>query len=331
MSKKLNDNLYYLSWLLIALLGIVLFRLVKIYDIFCTFLGIVFPVIFGYIFAWILKPLMTKLERKLDRRISIVFIVLIFLAFYFLIVWKLIPIFLENVTSLIEMIGEYRNRLAEYPFLESLKEIKTLDLNTILDSCGNLIAWVVEFFLVHIFGFYMLYTYDSINSFLRSLIPQKHKRTVLEYVRKMSTNMRIYIKGTLLDTLILFIISSILYLIIGLKYPIILAGFSAITNVIPFVGPYIGGIPAVLVGLGMSTNLGLITLGVIIFAQTVESNIINPMIMSKCIKVNPILIIVSLSVMGKFFGLFGMIFAVPVIIIFKLTYEFLRKYRKLED
>ncbi len=331
MPKKLLDNLYYLSWLIIALLAIFLFRLIKIYDIFCTFFKIVFPVIFGYIFAWILKPLMTKLERKLNRKISIVLIVLTFIVFYFLIIWKLIPIFLENASSLLSMIEEYQTKLSEYPFLEGLKDVKTIDINTLLSSCGNLISWLIEFVLIHIFGFYMLYTYDSINSFLRSLIPQKYKRIVLEYVRKMSINMRIYIKGTLLDTLILFIISSILYLIIGLDYAIILAGFSAITNVIPFVGPYIGGIPAVLVGLGTSVDLGLVTLGVIIFAQTIESNIINPMIMSKCIKVNPILIIISLSIMGKFAGLLGMIFAVPIIIIFKLTYEFTKKYKKLAN
>ncbi len=331
MPKKLSDNLYYLSWLLIALLGIVLFRLIKIYDIFCTVLGIVFPVIFGYIFAWILYPVMRRLEKRLNKKVAIVLIVSIFLAFYLLIIWKLIPIFLKNTSNLMTVIEEYQTRLAKYPFLEGIKNIKTLDIDTIISSCGNLIAWVAEFVLVHIFGFYILYAYDSVNSFLRSLIPLKYKRTVLEYVRKMSTNMRIYIKGTLLDTAILFAISVVLYMIIGLEYPFILAGFSAITNIIPFVGPYIGGIPAVLVGLGTSMNLGLITLGVIVFAQTIESNIINPMIMSKCIKVNPILIIISLSIMGKFLGLLGMIFAVPVIIIFKLTYESVQKYKKLSN
>lgn len=329
MPKKLSDNLYYLSFILIAILGIVFLRLVKIYDIFCTIFGIIFPILFGYIFAWLLYPLSKRLNKKVDRRVSIVLIVLAFLLFYVLIIWKLIPIFLDNIGNLFDIFNVYQDKLAGYPFLEGIKNLKSLDIDVILDSCGNIISWLIEFVLVHIFGFYILYDYESINAFLRSMVPIKYKRIVLEYVRKMSLNMRIYIKGTLLDTAILFIISSFLYLVIGLEYPILLAGFSAITNIIPFVGPYIGGIPAVLVGLSKSIKLGLVTLGCIIFAQTVESNIINPMIMSKCIKVNPILIIISLSIMGKFFGLLGMLFAVPVIIIFKLTYEFVKKYKKV--
>lgn len=327
MPKKLSNNIYYLSCILIALLGIILFRLIKVYDIFCTILGIAIPVIFGYIFAWILNPIYKKMNKKLDRRISIVIIVIVFLLFYTVLIWKLIPIFIKNGLSLIETLSSYTDKLAKYPFLEGLSEYSSLDVNVIIDSCSNFISWIIEFVLIHIFGFYILFTYDYVNSFLRSIIPLKYKRLVLDYIRKMSINMRSYIRGTLLDTVILFIISSILYTLIGLEYPIMLALFSAITNIIPFVGPYIGGIPAVLVGLGKSLNLGLITVGVIVFAQTIESNIINPMIMSKCIKINPILIIISLSVMGKFFGLLGMIFAVPVLIIFKLSLEFYKKYK----
>ena len=256
--------------------------------------------------------------------------ILLTVGMYCLLIWYLLPILIENTSNLITTVNNFVATISEYPFLENLKNIGNIDVNVIIDSCSNLISFLGIFALIHIFGFYMLYNYDNINAFLRHMIPNRYRRITLEYIRKLSNNMRFYIKGTLIDTLILFIISSILYLVIGLKYPIFLAILSAITNIIPFVGPYIGGIPAVLVGLSSSVRLGIMTLASVILAQAIESNIINPMIMSKCIKVNPLLIVISLTVMGKFLGLFGMIFAVPIIIILKLTYEFLQKYKKLE-
>lgn len=265
----------------------------------------------------------------MDGRLGLAIIIAVTVAIYCLLIWFLLPIVIENASSIIGTINSFLSDLSEYSFLEGLKNYNHLDVEILINSCNNLISFFGIFALVHIFGFYMLYNYDYINAFLRRLIPMKYRRITLEYVRKLSTNMRFFIKGTLIDTFILFVISSILYTAIGLKYSIFLAVLSAITNIIPFVGPYIGGIPAVLVGFMSSTELGLLTLACVVFAQTVESNFINPYIMSKCIKVNPLLIVISLTLMGKFFGLFGMVFAVPMIITLKLTYEFLKKYKKI--
>lgn len=329
MSSKLKNNLYYLSCITIAILSIVLFRLLKVYDIFCLVLGIASPIIFGFIFAWVLYPIYKKMNEKCSRLVSLFLLIIAFLLFYLILLLKLIPIVIENAGDLLNLFSEYTEKLSKIPVLEGLNNYKSLDMNLIIESCGNLVSILGIISLVHIFGFYMLYNYESIVSFLKNLIPSRHKHMTLSYVRKMSTNMRAYIKGTLIDTLFLFAMSCILYLIIGLKYPFMLAFTSAVTNIIPFVGPYIGGVPAVLVGLKSGLRKAIITVGAIVLAQTVESNIINPMIMSKCIKVNPLLIIIMLTIMGKFFGLLGMIFAVPLLIILKLTLEFIKKYRNL--
>lgn len=328
MQEKLKRNLYYLSIVAIAILAIILFRLIKIYDICCTLLGLFLPILFGYIFAWILNPIHKKLSRKFGKRISIGILIAITIAFYGLIIWYLLPIFTSNIENLFELVNSYIEKFSELPFLDGLKKYSRIEIDVLIASCSNILAFLGTFGLMHIFGFYILWSYDRVNALLRSFIPENHRRLALEYIRKMSREMRLYIKGTLLDTLILFVISVVLYAAIGLKYPALLALFSATTNIIPFIGPYIGGIPAVLVGLSSSFNLGILALGIVVFAQTVESNFINPFIMSKCIKVNPLLIIISLTVMGKLAGLLGMIFAVPVIIILKLVIEFIKKYKK---
>lgn len=329
MKEKISKNIYILSWILIVILSIVLIRLLKLYDICCLIFSITSPILFGYIFAWILYPVFKKLTRKTNERASIAILIAGTIALYGLLIWGILPIVIENASNLVELLENFVHDISAFPFFENLSEYATLDVEFVISSCNNLLAFFGIFALIHIFGFYMLYNFDRINSWGRGLIPIKYRRLTLEYLRKISTYMRLYLKGTLIDTLVLFGISSILYLAIGLKYPIFLAILSAITNIIPFIGPYIGGIPAVLIGLSSSMRLGVVTLGAVVLAQTVESNVINPMIMAKCIKVNPLLIVISLTLMGRFFGLLGMVFAVPVIIILKITYVLLQKYKKL--
>lgn len=272
-------------------------------------------------------PIYKKMCNKINGRIAILICIIFLLGVYALIIWKLVPLVKNNFSHIWSLVETYASKLSKVPFLEDLNSSTKIKFDTLISSCGSIVSIVVNIVLSHIFGFYMLYNYDTIKSYVKSIIPKKKLKLITDYTNKLSLNMRVYLRGTLIDTGILFVISFLLYLLIGLDYPFILALFSALTNIIPFIGPYIGGIPAVLVGLSGSLNLGIITLAVIIFAQTVESNFINPMIMSKCIKINPLLIVITLSIMGKFLGVIGMVFAVPILIVIKLTIEFIKKYK----
>ncbi len=331
MTDKLKKNLYYLSWITIFILSIFLIRLLKIYDICCTVLSIVAPIIFGFIFAWILRPIEEKIEKKYNKFIACGILIGIFTVIYVLIIGKLVPMLFKNLTSIFDLFKKYIDKLETIPFFSELQGKEIFNIDLLLSSCTSLISIIGVVGLIHIFGFYMLYNYEQIVKFLRGLIPKSYKKMVNDYIEKLSFNMRLYIKGTLIDTSILFLLSTVLYMIIGLDYPVILASFSAITNIIPFIGPYIGGAIAVLVAFKQSFKLVIATLIVIILAQTVESNIINPMIMSKCVKINPLIIVITLTIMGKLGGLLGMIFAVPLLIILKLTFEFLQKYRNKKE
>lgn len=329
MTNKLKKNLYILSILLIIILSVYMVKLFYLYSFCCIILNIILPVFLGFIFAWILNPLFIKLNTKLSKKLSLFILIMTFLLFYTLILWKFFPLVTENISNLSSTFKELIDKLSHYPFLDKLNKLNDIDIGVLIDSCSNVFEIICVFALTHVFGFYILYTFEEIKAFIPKLIPKKYRSTYLEYIRLVSKNMHQFLKGTLLDTLILFVASSIVYFFIGLKYPIILALFSAITNIIPFVGPYIGGIPAVLIGLGKNLNTGIITLISIVIIQAIESNIINPVIMSKTIKINPILILITLSIMGKFFGLLGMIFAVPTLIMIKLSIPFFQNHKSI--
>ena len=122
---------------------------------------------------------------------------------------------------------------------------------------------------------------------------------------------------------IVFVTQSIGLTLAGLKAPLIFALFCALTDVIPYFGPYIGAIPAVIVGFTMSPLTGLLVIIAILIVQTLENNFYQPLIMGHTMKLHPVTIMIGLLVFQHFFGIIGMIIATPTIAAFKVIFTFL--------
>ena len=127
---------------------------------------------------------------------------------------------------------------------------------------------------------------------------------------------------------LVFITQLIGFSIIGLEAPIIFAIFCALTDIIPYFGPYIGAIPAVIVGFAESPLVGLMTILVIFICQQLENNIYQPIIMGKTMKLHPITIMIGLLLFGHFLGILGMIIATPVIATIKVIYDFIQEQKE---
>ena len=109
------------------------------------------------------------------------------------------------------------------------------------------------------------------------------------------------------------------------------AVFCALTNIIPYLGPYIGGIPVVLFGFAINPVTGLICLVTILIVQFIDGNILNPIIVGKAVSLHPITIMLSLLVFEYFFGIIGMILATPIVATIKIIIIFFNdKYHFME-
>ena len=97
-----------------------------------------------------------------------------------------------------------------------------------------------------------------------------------------------------------------------------------ITDLIPYVGPYIGGAVAVIVGFAQSPITGIFVLIVTVLVQLVENNILQPVVMSKTMQLHPVTIIVGLLVFQHFFGILGMILCTPTIALLKVVWQFFK-------
>ncbi|BBP92005.1 hypothetical protein BsIDN1_56230 [Bacillus safensis] len=107
------------------------------------------------------------------------------------------------------------------------------------------------------------------------------------------------------------------YLLIGVKYALILGIIIAVTNVIPYLGPYLGAAPAVLIAFLDSPGKAVVTVIVILVVQQIDGNVISPLIIGKRLNTHPLTIILLLIGAGSFGGILGMIFAVPVYALLK--------------
>ena len=313
--KKQNLNI--LIILLILLVSIYIIRFLKLMGFCVVILSILSPLFFGYILSWVIKPIVDKIN--FNRVVTTVIIYLIFIGLVLLILFNLIPIIVDETKKIIPVIKYYiLHNQTLYSVYESLnvKEILSNSLKNMNNSITNIFSVIMNIIYSLIFGFYFLIKKDNVSYF--KFIPKKLRTSI-------SKDLRLYIKSIMLDTLFMFIILSIAFSVIGLSSPLLFALFCAITNIIPYIGPYIGGIPAILIALSESMNLGIIVSITIVLVQTIENNIIQPLIVSKNVNLNPIYILIGIIIFSHFWGILGMIISTPIVLIIRNVLNYYKK------
>ena len=177
----------------------------------------------------------------------------------------------------------------------------------------------------------MLFDFNNVRKHLISFLPKKFHADAISLTDNLNKTLKSYVQGTFLIMVILFVFQSVALGIAGLSSPMLFGLFCAITNVIPYVGPYIGGIPAVVVGFTISPMTGIGCLIAVIVAQLLESYFLNPIVMSKTMKLHPVTIMIGLLIFGHFFGMLGMILATPIISCLKIIATFVNDKYELLD
>ena len=132
-----------------------------------------------------------------------------------------------------------------------------------------------------------------------------------------------YIIAKFIEATILGTIVTVGLLVIGFPYPFILGFVAGITNILPYIGPVIGFVPAFLVALmSQDPNISMLGMSIIfIAANLIDMVLVFPLLVSKVVNLNPIIVVVSVIVGGQVGGVVGMIVIIPFIAFFKLLFE----------
>lgn len=357
--KKLNQilsigsKILNILYALLIILAIYVISLIakewEILRIIGVILKILSPFFIGFFIAWLLNPLVTKLTKKnLSRPVAVIIvfgIVFIVVLLFLLTIVPLLGTQIKDIVAAIPTILSDMKSWAENIFattseltLQNLDFAKEKffayiegfgnDLQTNLPTItvkfvSNFISGAGIILLSFVVGFYLLFNFHNVSGHLTDLLPKKWKSDADFLLNSMSETLHKFVNGTLFISLILFIITFIGFSIIGLKAPLLIAFFCAITNLIPYIGPYIGAAAAGLVGFTQSPVVGILTLVFILITQTLEGNFLQPMVMSKRMNLHPVSILIGLLIFGYFFGILGMIVATPIVALLKIIYVFL--------
>ena len=349
IGSKLSEIFYIIAIIAIVILGTHLIKEWGILSFIGELLGVISPIFIGFIIAWLFDPLVRWLQKKkIPRIIGCIISYLIIFGILFLLLYLLIPTFVDQIkdfaATLPELLKNSRDILDKffevfskitditvtgikkevYAALEEFGIMLTTSLPTALINIGkNLISGGVTFVLGLMIGFYMLFDFDKINRTIENTMPKKWRKSYKEIVTRLNDSLRGYFQGLLLIMLLVFITQSIGLTLAGLQAPLLFALFCALTDVIPYFGPYIGAIPAVIVGFTISPLTGVLVIIAILIVQALENNFYQPLIMGHTMKLHPVTIMIGLLVFQHFFGIIGMIVATPVIAACKVIFNYI--------
>ncbi len=345
--------------LLIALgiyLVLLLFKETNILNFIWTIIKIVAPLFIGILIAWLFDPFIRWLQtKKIKRTFGAVITYFILFLVVVLILAALIPLLVNQISEFVKIAPDVFESikgwcLGLFGHLNDMPNINVTEIkdeffakfNEIAVNVGKelptqLFSIISGFFsgmgtlvLGLIIGFFLLVSFDSKTS-LVNFIPRKLRETSMSLINNINTSLRKYVQGAAIDCSVIFILSSIGLWAIGLKAPALFGFFCGLTNIIPYLGPYIGGAPAVIVGFTQSPTVGILAIVVIFVIQFLEGNFLQPYIMSKTTKLHPVTIMLGLLVFGYFFGIIGMLISTPVIAVLKTIFQFFdQKYRLID-
>ena len=341
----------------IGLIGVILFRELGVFRFIGNVLNVLSPLFIGFIIAWLFSPLVDKLTKKgLPRIVSSLIVYVIFILFLVIFFRIFIPIIytefnelIKTLPGILEDITDFINNIfskieINNSNMESIKEgiLKAVndygnDISksiptTIVNIMSSLFSGLGSVFFGLIIGLYMLFDFDNVSILFLRLIPKKHQIEIGGLLDNIGIEVRKCVNGTLLVACMVFVCDTIGFSIVGLKSALLFGLFCGITDLIPYIGPYIGTAVATIVGLTQSPLIGIGILIIAIIVQLVESYVLQPIVMSKATKLHPVTIICSLLIFGHFFGIIGMILATPLMSIFKVIWKFsVDKYKKYHE
>ena len=153
------------------------------------------------------------------------------------------------------------------------------------------------------------------------LVPTRGQRKCSDLLNKLGDNLKKWLKGKIFSMTVVFVLTAIGLVILGVPMWLALAIIAGLLNFIPNFGPLIAMIPAVLVALMQSPSTAAIVAGMYIIIQVLESNFITPMVQQKLISIPPALIIIAQLLISPLTGGWGLILATPLMIIIMIMVQ----------
>lgn len=318
-------------------------------PLFIIFNTILIPLLLGGVLYYITEPLQRVLEKRgIPRWGSLVTIVLLLAAFatgFLLLVGNPIANQVNNLVKNAPTIAASIQEATDYvlanrenlpPQVEkfvdsvtnSIQEIAVVSSKYLVNFVSGAVSATFTLILVPFFFIFMLKDHEKFAPQIYDLFTGDRRTWIKDTLEDIDTVLRSYVQGQVLISFLLAVMMLIGYLIIGLEYSLLLALFAFFMNMIPFIGPWVSLVPAIIIALIQDPVLVIWVCVVTLIAQQIESNLITPNIMGKSLDIHPLTVISLVLAAGNIAGFIGILVAIPTYGVIKVIVQNIYHERK---
>jgi predicted PurR-regulated permease PerM len=343
--SRLFTVLIYTILCLLALFLLVLVR-PMLFSVYEFLKAVLTPFLVAMVISYMLNPIVNLLhDRKVPRTAAVLLIYAVFISVCVVILINVIPMFMNQVDELNEHMPELtmraQNAVEHFNNTNVLpgsvrdginKSITGFEKQVeqrITDFLNNIGAVMNVLFIIMIVPFLAFYMMKDLNVFERGAlqyVPRERRKQTVRLLKDIDTALGSYIRGQLIVSVCIGVLAYIGYLIIGMPYPLLMAAFVSLFDIIPYLGPFFGALPALLMATTISWKMVLMVIIVNMICQNLESNVISPQVVGKSMKMHPLTIILVLLIGGQLAGIIGMILAVPFYAALKVVVQHVSAY-----
>lgn len=305
------------------------------------------PFFLAMVLAYLLQPFTERLSRHLGRSGAALALLLGTCILLGIILLWLVPLLIQQIERLVEALPAWK-RMAEARWLPWLGQHPAVEaklrlilghfdgdrfINGLQLAGASLLAIFLKlmtFLLVPVILYYLLVDGPSLIQSFDTLVPPRHRAAVRAFFGSIHERLGGYIRGQLAVAVIMSFLQGLAFQIQGVPYAWLLGLVAGFSNLVPY-SPYITALPAALFLTGVfAAGWGklLVVLAVFVAVQKVEAFYLTPVWVGRASKLHPLEVLLAVLTFGFAFGLVGLIFAVPLMIILKVTLEYLVAHYK---
>lgn len=306
--------------------------LVALVYFFYQVLDVLALVFVAIIFATALEPAVNWMNRnRIPRALAVLVLYLVIFLVLSLVIILMVPPLIDQVTELAKSFPSYYERLLSafsyvsgtghdqvasslQQSLQSLGANLAQATSSILSTLVSIFGGILQFIVLLTVAFYLVVEEDGIMRFIRSVTPSAYQPYLVQMMRRLKAKLGSWLRGQLL---LMLIIGALVYIglkLLGAEYALVLALWAGLTEIIPYVGPILGAIPAIFLALSDSPLQALLVAALYLVVQQLENNLIVPMVMKRTVGLNPVVSIVAIAVGAKLGGVIGAVLAIPLVV-----------------
>lgn len=300
----------------------------------------------AFLISVLFDPIIDFLQKvRVPRILGVIFIYTVGFGVLALLIYWTAPMFISETQYFVQSLPYYFEKVAPplrglgleafkdiESFINALNETIARMSDTIFNTLFSVFGGIFSTIFIFSVAIFFSLQEKEIERFLVLLFPKKNERYLLSFWRKSQGKLTAWLLLNILTSLFVGASSFLVFLLFQIKYPLLLGLLAGVLNFIPIIGPLITGFLILLVVSLDSTLKAIFALIVFTLIQQVENNILSPLLTKKVVGIPPALVLISLSIGGKLFGLLGAILAVPIAAILSDFFkEFLERRKRLSE